>query len=132
VTAPPRSLVVLPGPLAVCRLGEDEPVPAWAARARPCSITRTDDELSLVVPEACVPSGVRAVRGWRALRVEGSLDFDEVGVLASLAAPLAEAGVAILAISTHDTDYVLVREAQLSDAIASLRAAGHAVRDQSN
>ena len=63
--------------------------------------------------------------GWRALRVAGQLDLTETGVLASLAAPLAEAGVPIFAISTHDTDYLLVKDEKLEDAVAALTAAGH-------
>ena len=124
---PPRDLAVLPVRMAVCRLGPDEPVPAWAEGARPVSVTRTADELSLVVPEERVPAGVTATRGWRALRVQGTLDFGEVGILASLAAPLAEAGVPIFVLSTHDTDYVLVPGTRLPDAVAALRRSGHRV-----
>jgi uncharacterized protein len=70
---------------------------------------------------------VECERGWRALVVRGPLDFALTGVLASLATPLAEAGVSIFALSTYDTDYVLVREAQLRDAVAALAAAGNDV-----
>ncbi len=66
-------------------------------------------------------------RGWRGLKVAGPLDFALTGVLASLAGPLAEAGVSIFAISTYDTDYLFVREEQLGAAIDALRRAGFAI-----
>jgi uncharacterized protein len=122
-------LHVLDAPLAIARLDPDARVPAWASLDTPLScITRTPSELSIVCADECVPAEVRCERGWRALAVEGQLDLSLTGVLASLATPLARAGVAIFAISTFDTDYVLVREAQLELAVAALRGAGHELR----
>lgn len=104
-------------------------MPAWATAGKTLSsITRTDEELSIVCAEKLVPTGVKQAAGWRLLKVEGPLDFSLVGVLASIARPLAEAAVSIFAISTHHTDYVLVREVQLATALQALQAAGHAVR----
>jgi len=74
-----------------------------------------------------VPSDAQAERGFRALRVAGTMPFDAIGVLASMAVPLANGGVSIFAISTFDTDYVLVREASLDNAVRVLREAGHSV-----
>jgi hypothetical protein len=88
-------------------------------------VTRTPDELSVVADEAAVPAGVRAERGWRALQVAGPLDFNLTGILASLAYPLARAGISLFAVSTFDTDYVLIKEDKLHDALAALQAAGH-------
>ena len=118
-------------PLAVCRLASDDAVPRWATRAsRPLvAITRTDRELSIVLPQVDVPSGVPAELDWRALAVRGPLPFHLVGVLASLTAPLAEAGVPIFAISTHDTDWLLVPRDRVSEACAALETAGHRVHD---
>jgi ribosomal protein S18 acetylase RimI-like enzyme len=115
--------------LAVCRLDPASEVPAWATRAGFFSVTRTPDELSVVCHETSVPPGVRSEVGWRALCVEGPLDFSMVGVLASLTAPLAEAEISIFAISTHDTDYVLVKEESLEAAVAALREFGHGVQE---
>lgn len=117
--------------LAVCRLEATDPVPGWVALddGGVVSVTRTDAELSLVVDEASVPEGVTAERGWRALAVRGPLDFGLTGVLASLAAPLADAGVPVFVLSTYDTDWILVQEARLAAAVASLRDVGHAVHD---
>lgn len=125
--APPLALDLLPDTLAVCRLAADAPVPAWALAAPFAAVVRTRDELSVVCDEARVPAGVRAAGGWRLLKLRGPFAFDEVGVLLRAAAPLAAAGVSVLPLATFDTDYVLVPGARLADALAALRAAGHAV-----
>jgi hypothetical protein len=88
-------------------------------------VTRTADELSIVCDEAAPPDGPRVERGWRAFKFGGPFPFEATGILASVAAPLAAAGVGIFALSTFDTDYVMVKEAQLDPAVRSLRAAGH-------
>ncbi len=115
--------------LAICRLAADMPVPDWVGldTPGPVSVTRTTDELSLVLPQDRVPDGVPAERGWRALAVRGPLDFTLVGILAGLTAPLARAGIPVFALSTHDTDWILVREPDLAAAVAALEAAGHRV-----
>lgn len=120
------NLTLLPGRYAVCRLAPDAPVPAWAAGAF-VSVTRTPDELSVVCDEAGVPADVRHLSGWCCLQVQGPLDFALTGVLSGLAAPLAADGVSIFAVSTFDTDYLLVRAAQLDAACAALEAAGYLV-----
>jgi hypothetical protein len=84
-------------------------------------VTRTDRELSIVVPQEAVPAEARAERGWVALRVAGTVEFSTVGLLASLAGALAEAGVPILAISTYDTDVLLVKSTNAGRAIEALR-----------
>lgn len=117
--------------LAVCRLPAEDAVPKWADQGlQPLvSITRTADELSVVLPQAEVPSDVQAALGWRALSARGPLPFHLTGILASLAVPLAEAGVPIFALSTHDTDWLLVRHDRVGDACAALEAAGHGIHD---
>lgn len=122
------TLHLLPGRLAVCRLPAGDPLPAWALGHPFWSATRTPAETSVVCPVEAVPYGVRAESGWRALGVDGPLDFGLTGVLATLAAPLAAAGVPIFAVSTYDTDYLLVPEATLDRALATLETAGHRVR----
>jgi hypothetical protein len=113
-------LRVIPDELAVCRLSPDAPRPSWAGGAF-VSITRTSSELSVVCAADAVPRDVRAERGWRALVLTGEFDFNLVGVLKRILDPLAEAGVSVFAISTYDTDYVLVR--QLDDAVDALAGA---------
>jgi hypothetical protein len=112
-------------PLAVCRLGGADPIPNWAVQGAFFSITRTAEELSVVCPEKLVPKEVRAERGWRALRVAGVIDFSVIGVLAELTALLAEDRIGVLALSTYNTDYLLVKEHDLGRATEKLREAGH-------
>jgi len=121
------TLELVPARLAVARLGATEPIPEWVAGDGFTSITRTADELSIVCAEERVPATTTQIRGLVAVRVAGTLAPDLVGVLAALANPLASAGVPILAIGTHDTDYVLVRADDLGRALEALRAAGHRV-----
>jgi hypothetical protein len=130
MASPQLRMQVLRGEAAVCRLGAQEPVPAWARPGVLLSVTRTAEELSVVCEARCVPPGVRAEAGWRVLRIAGPLDFDTVGVLAAIAGPLAAADISLFAISTFDTDYILVRAAALPAAAAALRAAGHSVVDR--
>lgn len=126
-------LQALPGRLAVCRLPANAEVPSWALTARFASITRTEDELSVVCPEGSVPETgtdpqIECVEeGWRVLKVRGPLDFSLTGVLAALSAPLAEAGIPIFALSTFDTDYLLVKAERLEQALEALRAVRHRV-----
>lgn len=120
-------LRVVPGRFAVCRLTADAPIPEWVDGASFVSITRTGDELSIVCPEDRVSAGTQCERGFAAIRVAGTLATELVGVMVSLAAPLADAEIPILAIGTYDTDYVLVRHSDLDNALEALREAGHHV-----
>ena len=120
-------LDVLPGRLTVARLEPSAPIPAWAATAAPVAVTRTAGELSILAPEALVPGDVARHDGLQALAVRGPLDFGTTGLLAALLEPLARAGVPVFAISTFDTDLVLVPQAVIDEAIAALRQAGHHV-----
>jgi hypothetical protein len=120
-------LTVLSGSFAMVRLAADSPLPLWAIEKEFFSITRTSDELSIVCPSGQVPGGIAAETGWRALKVEGPFALSEVGVLAALSAGLAAAKVSVFAISTFDTDYLLVSEQQLYAAIAALQSAGHRI-----
>jgi hypothetical protein len=122
------TLTVLAETLAICRLAPGA-VPLWIAAADFVSITQTIDELSIVCREANVPSDVKADRGWRALKVAGPLDLALTGVLASLVNPLAEAQINIFAISTFDTDYLLVKGYNLAGACDVLRGAGFVVNE---
>ncbi|NWF81549.1 MAG: ACT domain-containing protein [Chloroflexi bacterium] len=123
------TLTVLPGRLALCRLAPGAALPLTALRGPFWSLTGSAEELSLVCPEAAAPATARCEPGWRALRVEGPLDLALTGVIAAIAAPLAAAGLPILPIASFDTDYVLVRAAQLTAAVTALRGAGMIVDD---
>lgn len=128
---PASCLAVLPNLYAVCRLDASTAVPDWSQVGTFTSVTRTPHELSIVCQSTSVPTEVTALRDWRCLRVEGPLDFALTGVMAALASPLAEASVSIFTLATYDTDYLLVRAAQLAQAIAALVAAGHTVTEAS-
>jgi uncharacterized protein len=114
----------LPGPYAVCRLAPDSAVPGWVVGPF-VNITFTDDELAIICPADRVPAEVRAERDWRVLKLVGPFPFTATGVLASLATPLARAGISLLSIATYDTDYFLVKNEVFDDAVAVLVAAGH-------
>jgi hypothetical protein len=122
--------------LAVCRLASDAHIPAWALENGVFCVVRTCDEVSIVCGE-CVctedrmPDGCHVERGWLALKLEGPFPFSMTGVLASFLQPLAEARIPIFAISTFDTDYVLIKRENLEQAVMALGAAGHAkVREE--
>jgi hypothetical protein len=120
-------LTLLPDTLAVCRLPAATGAIDWLGGESFASVTRTSEETSVVCRAAVVPRGVRVESGWRALRVAGPLDFALVGILRSLLGPLADAGVSVFALSTFDTDYVLVREEALDEALVALTGAGHRI-----
>src|SRR5262245_38404217 len=102
---------VMPGQFAVCRLSPHEVIPGWAHSLLFSSITRTADELSIICPASQVPSDIRLEGGWALLKLHGPFALDTVGVLRSVAGPLAEVGISILAIGTFDTDYILLKQA---------------------
>jgi hypothetical protein len=120
-------LTLLPERFAISRLAADSPIPPWATQGPFFSVTRTGDELSVVTELSLVPTGVQSQPGWRVLKVHGPLVLSEIGVLAALAAPLAEAKISLFAASTFDTDYLLVASETLSTAIAALERAGHTI-----
>lgn len=125
-------LSLLPQPFSICTLSPDANVPEWAWRGSFSAVTRTPEELSIVAESEVVPESLRAEMKWRVLKVHGPFQLSEVGVLASLLAPLAAGGVSVFAISTFDTDYLLVQEAQWQDARAMLRQAGHTLHDRAS
>jgi hypothetical protein len=115
--------------LAVCQLAAEAAIPAWAGgKGHFCSVTRTKEELSIVCPAEVVPQEVKQEAGWRAFKIDGPLDFGLTGILASIADPLAAAGVSIFVVSTYNTDYVLVKDAQVAAAVQVFQASGHSVR----
>jgi len=118
-------LSVLPGTFMICRLEPEAVIPSWASVGRFVSITRTEDELSIVCADANVSGSIKSDRGWRCFKVEGPLDLSLTGVLAALTRPLAEARINIFAISTYDTDYLLVKEEKLAQAKEVLTQSGY-------
>ena len=124
-----QSFSVIPGAYAVCRLPATAPLPAWA-RSAFTAVARTADELSIVCEERHLPPDldgveIQVARGWALLKLHGPFPLDAIGVLASVAKPLAEAAISLFAVSTSDTDYILVKRAHVKQAIAALTLAGH-------
>jgi hypothetical protein len=117
-------VAVLPGTLAICRLRATERIPSWALELHEgfVSITRTPDELSIVCSQDAVPPDTEVEEDWRALVIPGPIPFEAIGVLSALTVPLAEAGIPVFAISTYDTDYVLVRAKNVDHALHVLHA----------
>ncbi|MBM3201554.1 MAG: ACT domain-containing protein [Chlamydiae bacterium] len=113
-------LSILPIGLAVVRLPASSEFPKWVLEGEFFSITKTSDEMSIVSVEDIVPQGVQAEKGWGCFKVEGPLDLAQTGVLAALTAPLAAAEITVFAISTFDTDYLLVKRENLAKAITAL------------
>lgn len=101
----------------VCRLDKNELIPEWSKTSDFFSITRTSDELSIVCPQNNIPSDIKCENDWRILKVEGPLDFSLIGILSSISTILAQNKISIFAISTYDTDYILVKDKDIESAI---------------
>jgi hypothetical protein len=123
---------VLGDRLAVCRLASDQPLPAWARplKGEFFSATHTAEEVSIIAAESRTPEAAKCERGFRPIKVQGPLDFSLVGIIAGLSGTLADAGVSIFAFSTYDTDYVMVKEADLERAVVALRKAGYEIKQK--
>jgi hypothetical protein len=122
------TLSVLDDSFSVCRLALDAGIPSWVPGKGFVSVTRTADELSIVCQSDAVPDSVQTERGFRVLKIEGPFDFSLTGILLAVIGPLADAGISIFAVSTYDTDYVLVKKNDLIPAISILKASGHTFR----
>src|SRR5260370_13174528 len=118
-------LILLPERFAISQLAADSPIPAWGTQGPFFSVTRTGDELSIVTELSRVPVGVQSQPGWRVLKVHGPFVLSQIGVLASLAPPLADARINLFAVSTFDTDYLLLASETFPVAIAPLERAVH-------
>ena len=121
------TLSVMEGRYAIAKFPCDAEIPAWAADSAFFSVTRTLEELSVVIAETSVPAGLDASRGWRMLKVHGPFAFEETGVVAALANPLARVGVGICVISTYDSDFLLVQQEEIPVAVETLEHAGHKI-----
>ena len=123
-------LARLPGRFAIARLDPTAHVPEWAWSGAFTSVSRTRRELLILCEEAAVLRTIVADRGWTAFEVAGPMELSSIGVLAAIAQPLAAAGIALFAISTFDTDVILVKEETALEAVAALRSAGHEVGEE--
>ena len=115
----------MPGPYAIVKLAADAPIPDWATQGEFSSITRTADELSIVCPADNLPANVHSQHRWICFKLEGPFPFSLTGILLSFIEPLSNNGVPIFAISTFETDYVLVQEDFAGMTQQVLAEAGH-------
>lgn len=122
---PSVALRLLPGDYAVSRLLQDDPIPAWADGEGFVSISRSDEELSILCRAERVAPDVRQDAGWACLKLQGPFAFDETGIVLSVIAPLSNAGLGVFVVSTFDGDHLLVKRADLDRARALLAEAGH-------
>lgn len=118
------TLTLLELTAAVCRLAPNSTIPDWALLGPFYSITRTPNELAVVCDQKNVPADIQAEKSWKIFKVEGVLDFSLTGILSSIANPLAAAKISIFAISTFDTDYIMVKAHELERAQMILQNAG--------
>lgn len=116
---------LLEGDYGVARLEPSEPIPAWAEGQGFVSISRSDEELSIVCLDSRIPEGVRDDRGWACLKLLGPFAFDETGIVLSVIAPLSSNGIGIFVVSTFDGDHVMVKREDLDVARGLLTEAGH-------
>jgi hypothetical protein len=121
-------LKILDSTFSVVKFPPAETIPLWALNSNVFSITRTDEELSIVCPSECLPINeqIKDVENdWKCIKVEGVLDFSLTGILSSLANTLAENKISIFAISTFNTDYLLVKSHSIEKARVLLENEGH-------
>lgn len=117
------TLEILPYSLSVLQLSPSAPIPQWIFKDNPFfTISKTNDELSIVTPSSKIQNQqqFKIESGWACLKVVGVLDFSLTGILSSIAKPLADNQVSLFAISTYDTDYILIKEDRLEEATATL------------
>ena len=122
-----RSLFLLDGLFAICRLDKKASIPDWAVSKQFFSVARTDDELSVVCPQEGIPEGIDCEGGWQCLKVESPFEFDLTGAISSIAALLAEADILMFMIATQDSDYLMVKESDLDRTISVVAEAGYRV-----
>ena len=127
MTIHPQTLFLLPETFAICRFRPGTPLPTWVQTDSFFSLTNTPEEVSLVCLMEGIPSDVNADRDWRCFKLQGPFPFSLVGILNSITVPLAQANLGIFAISTFDTDYILVKKDAVSQAISTLTEAGHTI-----
>lgn len=119
-------LEILKSVLGVCKMSSSEKIPVWA-KGEVLSMTWTADELSIICEEIHIPKTVEAERDFRCFKVTGFLAFGTPGIFASIANPLAVAGISIFAFSTYNTDYFLIKSNDLQKTIEVLQGAGHTI-----
>ncbi|APC40849.1 ACT domain-containing protein [Clostridium estertheticum] len=117
---------------SVCRLNKNEQIPEWVKNSSFYSISKTSDELSIVCSQDSIPSNIKCEKDWRILKVEGPLDFSLIGIISSISTILALKRISIFAVSTYDTDYILVKNKDIDNAILALSNERYEIINQEN
>ncbi len=117
-------LKLLPGSYAICRMKPDQSPPSSIYKSDFYSISKSEQELSIVCESQWIQEDCKIEKGWSLIKVVGPLDFNQTGILASLVNPLAEAKISLFAISTYDTDYLLIKTKTLKKAQKTLEQSG--------
>jgi len=123
------NLKLLKTTFSILKLSPIEAIPLWATKSSEFYISKTSDELSIICPEVDVPENIEASKGWCCFRVDGDLEFEQVGVVATVSKPIADAGISLFLVSTHDRDYVFVHVDSLENAIEVCEAAGFVITE---
>jgi len=113
---------------AILRLEPDAAIPDWAGKGEFNSISRTAEELSIACPASNLPPSIQAQQRWMCLKLEGPFPFSLTGILLSFIQPLSDNAIPIFAVSTYDTDYVLIQEEFSDKALSILQQAGHQLK----
>ncbi|HOA41066.1 MAG: ACT domain-containing protein [Halanaerobiales bacterium] len=117
ITGEQLTLRLLEDRFAICKTDNNLPIPIWILGSRDFySITRTEEEMSIIVKESSAPQDVEKEVGWRAFKIEGILDFSQTGILSSLSGLLAAEGLPVFVVSTYNTDYIFIKEKDLEKA----------------
>lgn len=121
------TMEILEGTYGVCRLNNTSAIPTWVSHSKFNSITLTEDELSIVCEMSHIPKDIVCEGDWKVLKVKGPLDFALTGILANISTILADSDISLFAISTYDTDYILVKNNDLDQSIEALTKHKHII-----
>lgn len=110
---------------SVCKLNPNSNIPIWINKNEFYSITKTEDELSILCSQKDIPEEIQCEKDWKILKIDSKLDFSMVGVISQISKLLAENNISIFVISTFDTDYICIKEKDLLKSVEILKQAGN-------
>ena len=119
------SLHLLNESFSVNKLAQFAELPSIIAKGEMCFMMRADEEFTIICPDFMAPTNVQSEMGWKCIKVDGTMNLKEVGVLESITHPLAESNIPLMALSTFNTDYIFVLEEHIVTAVQALQKAGH-------
>ena len=121
-------LILLNGEYAIYRFNSEAEIPESVGNKGFYSITKTHDEISVVcLQDNCVTQNKQVNTNWRILKIQGPLDFSMIGIIAEISGILKDNNISIFTISTYDTDYILIKDMDVTKAIEALKTGGHKI-----